>query len=150
MSQPQTADAESPFLTQFYGRFVGILSWDKLTAFWSAVDAKAHAGWYVYAVGNPPPSAPLDAEQVRRFVREIDTLLRREHDEDYCGIVYADDQVDPTFVKIFDPHNLGVSCGSSKHPPLPGWILSLTAPTELHDQRVLPANRQRWWERLWG
>lgn len=150
MSHADAVDTETAFLTQFRGRFLGLLSWDQLTAFWRALESKADAGWHVYAIGTPPPSAPQTGAEVRRFIAEIDTLLRREHDEDYCGIVYADDVTDPSFVKIFDPHNLGVSCGSSKHPPLPGWILSLTPPSELRDPRVLPESRRRWWERLRG
>ena len=47
------------------------------------------------------------------FVTEIDRLLRQDHAEDYCGIVYADDLQQPRFIKIYDPNNLGVSCGYS-------------------------------------
>jgi hypothetical protein len=52
-------------------------------------------------------------------------------------------------VKIFDPHNLGVSCGFSDNPPLPGWILSKLAPIDLKVS-TLPGNRRRWWQRLFG
>ncbi|MCK7500047.1 MAG: hypothetical protein MZW92_64195 [Comamonadaceae bacterium] len=38
-----------------------------------------------------------------------DDLLRKEHREDYCGIVYADDlRPADACVKIYDPNNLGV------------------------------------------
>jgi hypothetical protein len=138
------------FLTEFRGGFAGILTWEQLTAFWDTVRAKADAGWYVYAIGQPVPDQPRAGAEVRKFVDEIDTLLRQEHDEDYCGIVYADSKAEPRFVKIFDPHNLGTSCGSSKNPPLPAWILSLSPPCALESTQVLPANRRRFWERLWG
>ena len=74
---------------------------------------------------------PADAAGLERFVDELDRLLRAEHAEDYCGIVYADSLERPEFVKIFDPNNLGVSCGFSENPPLPGWVLSKMKPVNL-------------------
>lgn len=139
-----------PFSEQFRGSFVSLLSWDQLTAFWNTVNAKAAAGWYIYSIGEEPPEAPRNAAEVAKFVAQIDALLRRDHDEDYCGIVYADSKTDPAFIKIFDPNNLGVSCGSSKNPPLPGWIMSLTKPEALASKRIVPENRRRWWQGLWA
>jgi hypothetical protein len=55
-------------------------------------------------------------------------LLREEHREAYCGIVYADDLENPRLIKIYDPNKLGSSCGSSKNPPGPGWIMSRLPP----------------------
>jgi hypothetical protein len=78
----------------------------------------------------------------------VDTLLRQEHGEDYCGIVYADDLSQPRFIKIYDPNNLGVTCGYSDNPPLPGWILSKLRPCDLSAGIHLPGNRKRWWRRL--
>jgi hypothetical protein len=137
------------FEIAFRGRFASLLSWESLDALWQAVRARADAGWYVYAIGMPTPTRPASAAEVERFLDAIDALLRHDHREDYCGIVYADDPRAPTLVKIFDPHNLGTSCGSSKHPPLPGWVLSLLPPVPLLDRRPLPASRQRWWNALW-
>ncbi len=146
----QITTANDTFEQRFRGHFTGILSWDHLTTFWATVRSRADAGWYIYAVGEGVPTMPAGGAEVTRFVDEIDRLLRADHDEDYCGIVYADDKMAPTFIKIFDPHNLGVSCGSSKNPPLPGWILCLIPPTPLHSNRIMPANRQRWWQKLWA
>jgi hypothetical protein len=87
---------------------------------------------------------------LRAFLLEIDQLLRKVHDEEYCGVVYADSLESPAFVKIFDPNNLGVSCGFSDNPPLPGWILSRLRPVDLHSDVPLPGNRRRWWRRLIG
>jgi len=61
----------------------------------------------------------------------MDKLLRREHQEDYCGIVYANDLQTPGSIKIYDPNNLGVSCGYNDNPPLPGWIMSRIPPVDL-------------------
>ena len=83
------------------------------------------------------------------FVTEIDKLLRKEHDEDYCGIVYADAPSAPTFIKIYDPNNLGVSCGYSDNPPLPGWVMSLIPPVDLPAAQA-PKARRHWWQQLFG
>ena len=125
------------------GVLYGLMSWAQLTAFWRSVDV--NAGWYLYAVGAAVPTEASDAEHVRQFMADIDTLLRQEHQEDYCGIVYADDLEHPTFIKIYDPNHLGSSCGSSKTPTLPGWIMSQIRPTELVAS-VVPQGRQRWWK----
>jgi hypothetical protein len=146
LAPPATVAA---FQTAFRGRFSGLMGWDQLDLFWQRLRARADAGWHIYAIGLAPPRTAHSAADVERFVTRVDELLRHEHREEYCGIVYADNVVHPTFIKIFDPGHLGLSCGSSKHPPLPGWILSLLPPTPLEDKRVLPMNRIRWWETLW-
>ena len=125
------------------GTLYGVMQWQQLTALWQKVDAQA--GWYLYAVGQAVPMSVADAEHVHQFVAQLDTLLRQEHHEDYCGIVYADDLEHPTFIKIYDPNHLGSSCGSSKTPTLPGWIMSQIPPTELVTSPV-PQGRQRWWK----
>lgn len=140
--------ATDPFLEQFRGSFISALRWPQLDALWDTLNQKSDGGWYAYAIGEAPPMEPLTPDQMATFIKEVDTLLRQEHDEDYCGIVYADDLSDPTFVKIFDPNNLGVSCGFSENPPLPGWILSLVKPCNLENALPQPGNRKRWWQRL--
>jgi len=136
-----------PFLVAFGGSFTSALRWPQLDALWERVREHADAGWYLYAVGEPPPVAPSEAAQVLAFVAELDTLLRAEHPHDYCGIVYADDLDEPTLIKIYDPHNLGVSCGFSTNPPLPGWVMSRIPPCDLPASRAAPNNRRRWWRR---
>jgi hypothetical protein len=114
------------------------------------VRERAAAGWYLYAVGEPPPSQAATGEQVLLFITEIDALLRAEHREEFCGIVYADDPRQPSLLKIYDPHNLGVSCGHGNVPPLPGWVMSLLPPGDLPATQVVPNNRRHWWRRLFG
>ncbi len=137
------------YMTTFRGLFSSALHWEDLTRLWQTLQDQADDGWYVYAVGETPPTAPLTAEQFKNFLTEIDILLRREHDEDYCGIVYANDMSQPGMVKIYDPNNLGSSCGSSGNtpPPLPGWIISRLAPPGLEALQPV-ASRRRWWQRL--
>lgn len=143
-----TEKHEEPFLKAFRGSFTSALRWPQLDALWERIRERADAGWYLYAVGEPPPAEAANAEQVLTFVTEIDRLLRAEHRESYCGIVYADDPAAPTFVKIYDPHNLGVSCGYSDNPPLPGWVMSCIPPVDLPSTRILPRSRRHWWQRL--
>jgi hypothetical protein len=149
-AEPARPAQESAFLAAFRGSFTAALRWPQLDALWAAVREGSADGWYIYAVGEPPPQAPSDETRTQAFVSEIDALLRREHQEDFCGIVYADDLAAPSFVKIYDPHNLGVTCGYSDNPPLPGWIMSKLPPVDLPAARALPGNRRRWWRRLFG
>ena len=138
---PQTL--YDPFQRALSGMLYGVMTWDQLTQFWDKVDAGA--GWYLYAVGTEAPTQRADAEHVKKFILEIDSLLRKEHQEDYCSIVYADNLDKPSFVKIYDPNHLGSSCGSSKQPTLPGWVMSQIPPATL-DSIVVPQGRKRWWQ----
>lgn len=142
--------ATDPFLATYDGPLSGVLRWEQLDRLWERLRADAAGGWYVYAVGEVPPTAPVSADQLLHFVEELDRLLRADHHEDYCGIVYADDREHPGFIKVFDPHNLGAVCGSSAVPPLPGWILSKLPPVDLQVAFPPPGNRRRWWQRLFG
>lgn len=142
--------AENAFLRAFRGSFTSALRWHHLDDLWERIRRAADQEWYIYAIGESPPERPVSAEEVTCFIDEVDKLLRRDHEEDYCGIVYADDLKHPGLVKIYDPHNLGVSCGYSDNPPLPGWVLSKLPPCDLPATRVLAANRRRWWQRLFG
>ncbi|WP_208321308.1 hypothetical protein [Thiohalophilus thiocyanatoxydans] len=139
---------QSPtYLEEFRGSFTSMLRWPQLEQLWQTLREQEKA-WYIYAVGEPPPEQPANARELDTFITEIDKLLRTEHDEDYCGIVYADKRDDPSFIKIYDPNNLGVSCGFSTNPPLPGWVLSLSKPVDLKAAMPPPGNRRRWWQTL--
>lgn len=140
--------ANDPFYTAFRGHFTSLLQWEQLDAFWGVLRKNNAAEWYLYAIGEPVPALPSTSEQVNNFLTEIDALLHTEHREDYCGIVYADSKTEPMMIKIFDPNNLGVQCGFSDTPPLPGWVMSKIPPRTLQRNFLLPGNRRRWWQRL--
>jgi len=144
------AQVPCEFERLYEGRLWSVMSWEQLAAFWQRINLAAKDGWYLYAVGEPPPQAPASGEGVADFVRRIDELLRREHHETYCGIVYTDDLEQPCFVKIYDPNHLGSSCGSGKHPLLPGWIMSRVPPIDLKPARPAPEGRRRWWQAVMG
>lgn len=144
---PQQTD---PYLRAFRGRFSSVLRWEHLQSFWEALKQQADDSWYIYHVGDAVPETPVNRDQLQLFIDEVDTLLRQEHDEDYCAIVYADDHEQPSFVKIFDPNNLGVSCGFSENPPLPGWVLSRLKPVNLQAALQPANNRMRWWQKIFA
>ena len=141
----QTTD----FQTVYKGSFTSTLRWHQLDALWERVRARPE-GWYVYAVGATPPENHASEAELTHFLLEIDGLLRTEHDEKYCGIVYADDLEHPTMIKIYDPHNLGVTCGYSDNPPPPGWVLSRIQPVDLMTTDIMPRNRKHWWQRIFS
>jgi hypothetical protein len=138
------------FLEKYNGNLLGVLKWDKLDDLWSAIRTQQHDGWYIYALGHELPEKLADNDELDHFISRMDALLRKEHDEDYCGIVYTDDFNEPALVKIFDPNNLGTSCGTSKISPQPGWVISRDKPALLGSDVVLPGNRKRWWNKLWN
>ena len=142
--------ATHPFIQTYRSAFAGILRWPQLDELWETLRHETAKQWYIYAIGETPPSQTSDAEQLDTFLQAIDKLLRSEHEEDYCNIVYIDNRQSPTFIKIYDPNNLGVVCGFSDNPPLPGWILSLQQPIDLQAALPPPGNRRRWWQKLLG
>jgi len=139
---------EEAYVSAFRGNFTSTMRWPDLDAFWTVLKAQADDNWYIYAVGETPPENTSKRTHLLGFIDGIDELLHKEHEEDYCGIVYVDNKEAPEFIKIFDPNNLGVSCGFSDNPPLPGWILSRIQPVELEAALNPPKNRQRWWQQL--
>ena len=139
-----------PYVQTYRGAFSGILRWHQLDELWDSLRQQTTKQWYIYAVGETPPTETSSAEQLDTFLTAIDKLLRTEHEEDYCGIVYVDNRQSPTFIKIYDPNNLGVVCGFSNNPPLPGWILSLQKPIDLKAALPPPGNRRRWWQKVFA
>jgi hypothetical protein len=139
------------FTARLNGRFHGVLAWGQLDELWSRLRA-APDGWYVSMNGQAPEEAPrpASAAELERFVEEVDALLRREHREDYCGIVYVDVPERPAFIKIYDPGNLGSSCGTQPGRVQPRWVLSRIPPDPIADAAPLPGNRLRWWLTLFG
>lgn len=137
------------FTARMNGYFKGILQWRELDALWERLRAQPD-GWYASLAGEVAPTQTLDPNDLQRLVAELDALLRREHDYDYCGIVYADDAEQPSLIKIYDPNNLGSSCGCGGSRIPPRWVLSRIPPTAIEDNAPLPAGRKRWWRHLFG
>ena len=141
--------SDTPYLRACNGRLKGVLRWQELDDLWARLQRPGDDGWFVYTIGESPPTAPSSREELQRFLTEVRQHLRDEHKEDYCGIVYVDDPDEPRFVKIFDPNNLGMVCGSSDRPTLPGWTLSRVAPDDLSSPAPRPGLR-RWLPKILG
>ncbi|PKY11443.1 hypothetical protein B1757_04285 [Acidithiobacillus marinus] len=137
----------SSFAERYRGMLWGIKEWSRWDAFVETLSAHADDGWYVYFVGVDYPKAPLKATLFRQRLEAISVLLHQDHREKYLGIVYVDDFDNPQLIKIYDPNNLGASCGSSGKLVPPGWILSRMAPDNLGDF-IVPEGRKRWWREL--
>ncbi len=144
----QSPILEATFEQAFKGKFYGVLKWEQLDDLWNIIKNNSEDGWYLYAIGEEPPTELIKGEVFHSMINELDMLLRREHNEDYCGIVYTDDLKTPSFIKVFDPNNIGTSCSIAKTPPLPGWIISKLAPSDLLAPMKQTAKRKRWWDRL--
>ena len=140
--------SKESFEAAFKGKFYGVLKWGQLDELWKIVKEDQKEGWYLYAIGEEPPTELIKNEALETVIDELDVLLRREHNEDYCGIVYTDDLKTPSFIKVFDPNNVGTSCSIAKTPPLPGWTISKLPPSDLLAPMKQTAKRKRWWDKL--
>ncbi len=136
------------FESKLNGTLYGLMRWQDWNALKQRLQAESGKRWYAYAVGAEVPDDTLNADALHLLLDEIDALLRRDHTEDYLGIVYLDRLEDPSLVKIYDPNNLGSSCGSIGYKVLPGWVLSRDRPVSLQSDTPLPGNRRRWWDGL--
>lgn len=141
-----TAQKDS-FYQEFMGSFSGILRWHQLDELWATLLKSQPNDWFIYAVGETPPDNATTYANLETFTLEVDKLLRQDHNEEYCGVVYVDNKIEPSFIKIFDPNNLGTSCSAGGTPPLPAWILSKIKPIDLPSALPQPNNRKRWWRK---
>jgi hypothetical protein len=132
-----TGAGQEAFLTAFKGSFVGILRWAQFEALWARLAEDAASGWYVYALSEPPPQAPLGPVGFRDFLSGLSKRLRQAMRDDRCGFVYVDDFEQPGFVKIYRPERMG--CGIATSPIMPGWVLSKITPAVL----AVPSPRSR-------
>lgn len=140
----------SSFNAILNGPLQGVLTWENWETLINTLKATQGEGWYVYFVGTGVPDDRLQGENFGHVMSEIDQLLRRDHEERYFGIAYVDDFETPSLVKIYDPNNLGSSCGSSGMFIPPGWVISKMPPEEIRSHQITPQGRKRWWHALIG
>ncbi|MBT3965318.1 MAG: hypothetical protein HOD55_00315 [Candidatus Thioglobus sp.] len=131
----------SNYIDEFQGRFIGIMQWGDCNALLEKLINNPN-DWYLYDTLNSVPNETADADLFINKINAIKDTLTSEHQERYCGIVYANDLDNPSFVKIFHPNNLGKSCGSSENPPLPQWLLSKTKPMDVVEEFGTPEAEQ--------
>lgn len=139
----------SEFSRKLNGYLCGMLHWTQLDTLWLQVRAQPQ-GWYASQTGEALPASPLEAPALDKFVTEVDALLRREHQYDFCGIVYVDDPEQPTLIKIYDPHHIGSFCGCSSTPIPPRWLLSRCPPEPSQNDPVVTGSRRTWWHRMFA
>ena len=120
----------SSYIDKFQGRFIGVMQWEDCNALLENLINNPD-DWYLYDTLTQVPTTTVSAEVFVENINKIKTVLTEEHQERYCGIVYTDDLKTPSFVKIFHPNNLGKTCGSSEHPPIPQWLLSKIPPEDV-------------------
>lgn len=135
------------FSSKFNGKFIGLRKWEDFDAVVELL-LRDPQGWYVYMIGKPVPTHTAPDKEFHEFLDELNGLLREDHDYDYCGIVYVDDASNPAMIKIYDPNNLGTSCGSGGERILPGWVISRLQPESLGLSGPVPGGRARWWQRF--
>jgi len=90
------------------GLLKGIPRWIELDTVWERLRHRNDGGWYIYTVGRPAPAGRTQGRLLR------DRLRRRSRGTG--------------FLQIYEPGSLGMVCGSSEAPPLPGWTLSRVPP----------------------
>ncbi|MBE0509840.1 MAG: hypothetical protein IBX49_03840 [Gammaproteobacteria bacterium] len=140
----------SSYFQLFEGPLSGMMRWPQWEALLDKLNQDNDGGWFIYYVGEAVPENPLQPDAFRHFLNELDTMLRHDHQEEYFGIAYVDDMAKPTFVKIYDPNNLGSACGSSVQKVLPGWTISRAVPADLQATVHNPGGRRRWWQALFS
>ena len=118
------------YFKQFKGRFIGVMQWDDCHALLQTLKGNPD-NWYVFNTLETMPDSTIPAKDFIEQIKNIRLILDSEHQERYCGIVYTDDLKSPSFVKIFHPNNLGKTCGSSEHPPMPQWLISKEKPMDV-------------------
>lgn len=121
-------NATQIFIDKFHKRYIGIMQWDDFEGFWQGLKNQTQ-DWFLYDTNTPPPRKI--SENIKQTLDNIHKIIKEEHQERYCGLIFTDDLKTPTLVKIFHPNNLGKSCGSSEYPALPRWILSKIPPIDI-------------------
>jgi len=125
---------DAPFWRAYQGRASGLLQWADVDALWPLLAAQPE-GWYVYDLETAPPISPLSTTDLTAFLPKAQALVDARRDRSHSGAIYIDNRESPAFIKIFDPTNMGTSCGGDHDMIFPRYILSKIQP----DPRPAPA-----------
>lgn len=118
---------DTPFWRAYQSRASGLLQWEDVDALWHELIAQPN-GWYVYDLETTLPEAPLPAASFAAFLPNAEALVNERRDRSHSGAIYIDNRASPTFIKIFDPTNMGTSCGGDHDMIFPRYILSKIKP----------------------
>lgn len=119
---------DTAFWRAYAGRFVGVLGWKDFDALWAHLAASG-GEWFVFdPTGEAPEGPEADFGGV---LAEARACVEQVRNRSYCGAVFTDSSDAPSFVKVFDPYQMGAVCGTSGERVLPRWIFSRIAPDAL-------------------
>ncbi|MCP5075396.1 MAG: hypothetical protein GY947_19155 [Rhodobacteraceae bacterium] len=121
---------DTPFWRTHEGRFEGILTWQAFDDLWERL-AVSDGAWYVFDLGTAPPDQPVTGAAFAKSLGLARDMYAPVQSRSYCGAVYVDDRDAPTFVKVFDPFNMGSACGCSGERILPSFVFSRIMPDPL-------------------
>ena len=76
----------STFMTQYNEPLTGLMRWPQWDDLMELLNSGNYGGWYVYYVGEEVPVDPLSTHLFEQFMGALNTLLHRDHQEDYLGI----------------------------------------------------------------
>ncbi|HMS26181.1 MAG TPA: hypothetical protein PKC80_02255 [Burkholderiaceae bacterium] len=140
------------FRQRYHGCFQGMLQWQQLDDLWVVVRAQSN-GWYLLSqaqIENQKQDLPQEPMPAAEFLAQLDDInshLHSEHQQSFCGIVYADDPLAPTLIKVYDPEGLGSMCRISTKPTVPLYVLTRLQPEPL--QISAPTAPARAWWKFW-
>lgn len=121
---------ETAFWQAWQGSFQGMLNWHDFDALLQVL-RQSGGTWYVWDLAGAVPEAavaPAGMAAALDTVREMNAPMRARS---YCGTIYVDDPAAPAFVKAFDPHQMGATCGSSGERIMPRFVFSRLRPDPL-------------------
>jgi len=121
---------ESDFWQLFLSRSSGILRWEDMDAFWQDMQV-ATGDWYVFDPSEDAPIAPLSGAALQAELKAAHKLVYARRELPMSGAVYVDNREAPSFIKVFDPSNMGSSCSCSTEPVMPRYIFSRAKPDSL-------------------
>ena len=129
---------DTAFWRAYQGRAAGLINWKDVDALWPLL-SKQPEGWFVYDLETGPPAAPTPAQEFAAFLPEAEDLVNTRRDRSHSGAIYLDSREAPRFIKIFDPANMGTSCGGGHEMIFPRYILSKVKP----DPRPTPVPKAK-------
>ena len=88
------------FIERFNGRFNGIMNLEECYEFFNSLKSNP-CDWYFYDTDESPSLETLSKESFIQTIEEIKNIIKTDHSESYCGLVYVDDLSNPQFFKIF-------------------------------------------------
>jgi len=118
---------DTAYWRAYQGRASGLIDWKDVDALWPLLGAQPE-GWFVYDLEATPPVAPMPAPDFTAFLPQAEALVNERRDRSHSGAIYIDSREAPSFIKIFDPTNMGTSCGGDHEMIFPRYILSKTKP----------------------